>query len=72
MTPRAHRTKWTLCVADDAKSRQTMTFRIGSLKHFATQQEAKAERDARIRSGQRCYVLPPVAACGGTDPVRAE
>jgi hypothetical protein len=61
MTPRAHRTKWTLCIADEAKSRQAMTFQIGSLE----QQKAEAQRDARIRAGQRCYVLPPVEAWSG-------
>jgi hypothetical protein len=59
MTPRAHRAKWTLCIADEAKSRRSLSFEVGSMKHFAGQRAAEAERDALIRAGKRCYVMPP-------------
>jgi hypothetical protein len=37
---RAHKRLWTLCIADETKSRQNMKFTIGALKHFKTQAEA--------------------------------
>jgi len=54
--PRAHATKWTVVVGLDRTT----------VRLFADQAKAETERDFDVQHGRQAYLLPPVAASGGT------
>ena len=54
--PRAHVTKWTVVVGLDRTT----------VRLFADQAKAETERDFHVQHGRQAYLLPPVAASGGT------
>jgi len=54
----AHPNKWSVVVGDP--DRQTVRL-------FANQAAAEAEREHQVQSGRQVYVLPPVQAWGGKD-----
>ena len=54
--PRAHATKWTVVVGLDRTT----------VRLFADQAKAETERDFHVQHGRQAYLLPPVAASGGT------
>src|SRR5215468_3083010 len=54
--PRAHATKWTVVVGLDRTT----------VRLFADQAKAESERDFHVQHCRQAYLLPPVAASGGT------
>ena len=54
--PQAHATKWTVVVGLDRTT----------VRLFADQAKAETERDFHVQHGRQAYLLPPVAASGGT------
>jgi hypothetical protein len=54
--PQAHATKWTVVVGLDRTT----------VRLFADQAKAETERDFHVQHGRQAYLLPPIAASGGT------